>query len=438
MFKVLWKNNIKVLCKPFREQFTWTKSDRPKFNEALSFIDNSNDKVDYCIIYKIDRSTRWGFETYNDIKKKLMKDWVILRDIQWIIQEEKNILNIDWVNTDKYDWAKVNPWKYSEHLQVMFSEEERNSILQRMIGQQIREARSWFQVRQANFGFQNHKIISNEWKKKVIQIEHPEESAYIKQIFELKARWGLNDKQIVDKINQMWYKSRERNKWNSDKTKIIWKDWGNKLDVKTMQVYLSQVVYAWIKVEEWTWFKPIKAPYPWLISIDTFNKANKGKIKIVEQADWELNILYWKELESEQIKEIRLSYNPTYPYSKVLKCPICSWHLTASKSRSWNWTHYHYYQCWWKNWGKHKNYKINKDTANKQIIEFVNEIKPNNEIINWFTEILDLIWSERKSEIKQYDDIRKTNITDLKNKQTAIVSSLDNYLKYPKNPWSKE
>lgn len=426
------RNNIKVLCKPFREQFTWTKSERPKFNEALSFINNFNDKVDYCIIYKIDRSTRWWFEVYNDIKKKLIKYWVTLKDIQWIIQEEKNIIEIAWVNTDKYDWAKINPWKYSEHLQVMFSEEERNQILQRMIGQQIRNANNGYQVRQSNYWFKNKTIISNEWKKKVIQVEHPEESIFIKKIFELRAKWYLSDPQIVDEINSMWYKSRGKNKWNYDKTQIIWVKWCNKLNVKTMQVYLKSTIYAWVIIEEWTWFKPIKAQYKWLISIELFNKANRGKIHITENKDWGISVLYWDKKQEEPIIEKRLSFNPEYPYSKVLKCPICSWFLTPNRSKSWNGSYYYYYQCKWKNWIKHKNYKIDRWTANQKILEFIKDIKPRTNIINSFNDILDFVWKNKKSEIEKHNDLQKARIYELKQKQESIISSLDNFVSYPK------
>jgi DNA invertase Pin-like site-specific DNA recombinase len=51
------RNDYQVLA-VFSEQFTWTKDKRPKVEEALTFIKNSELKIEH-IVLKIDRG-RWG------------------------------------------------------------------------------------------------------------------------------------------------------------------------------------------------------------------------------------------------------------------------------------------------------------------------------------------------------------------------------------------
>jgi hypothetical protein len=67
--------------------------------------------------------------------------------------------------------------------------------------------------------------------------------------------------------------------------------------------------------------------YEGLVSIDTWNKANKGKIIIVEHNDKSVEIVYKnkKDIVETIIPTIekRKDYNNDYQYAKVLKCPTC-------------------------------------------------------------------------------------------------------------------
>lgn len=257
------RNNYQVMS-VFSEQFTWTKDKRPKIQEALEFIKNSELKISYIIVLKIDRISRWWITIHDSFKKQFKDLWVILKDVYWIIWEDKNVVNIEWVNTDKYNWAKSNTNQIAENMTVMMSENERNTILQRMLWQAIKNNKRGYKVRNSDYGFRNVKIMTPLWKK-TIQVEKPEESIFVKKMFELKARWDLSDLEIVDEINLMWFKSRKRDKWNSEKTEIIWVIWWIKLSTKQLQQIIKAPVYAWVILEEWTWNKPIKAPYDWLV-----------------------------------------------------------------------------------------------------------------------------------------------------------------------------
>ena len=426
------RNNYQVLW-VFSEQFTGTKDKRPKIEEALDFINNSELKIDYIIVLKIDRVSRWWIEIHNSFKKQFSDLWVILRDVYGMIGEEENVINIKWIDTNKYDWAKNNNKEMWENISVMMSENERTTILQRMLGQAIKNNSKWYKVRMSNYWFKLKKINTEFWKK-TIQIDNPEESIYIKKMFKLKARWDLNDKEIVEEINLMWFKSRKKDKWNNNKTKIIWQIGGLELNNEQLQRYIKSPIYAWIICEQWTWNKPLRAPYNWLVSIDLWNKANRWryKINIINNNNIEIEYYKWDtKLEESPIIQKPKNYNPDYPYWKVLKCPQCWWHLTAEKSRSKSWKYHHYYSCRWKKGIKHKNYSLRRDEVNNEIINIFSNLNFNKDALKLINLITERVYKIRKNEnIEKENNIHK-KIISLKAEQDIITKNITNLLPYP-------
>ena len=382
------KNKYQVMS-VFSEQFTWTKDKRPKIEEALEFINNSKLKIDYVIVLKIDRVSRWWIEIHNSFKKQFSDLWVNLKDVHWMIWKSENVVKIEWINTDKYDWATNNTRDITENITVMMSETERKTILQRMLWQAMRNNMKWYKVRNSDYWFKLKKVSTPYWVKK-IQIDYQEESIFIKKMFELKSRWDLSDKEITEELNLMWFKSRVRDKWNDDKTEVIWTIWWKKLNTEQLQRYIKSLVYAWIICEAWTWNKPLKAPYDGLVSIELWNKANrwKYKINILDEENIEINYYKWEtKLEEAPIIQKPKNYNPDYMFWKVLQCPECWWHMTAEKSKSKSWKYHHYYSCRWKKWVKHKNYSLRRDEINNEIVDLFAKLNFNKE---WL-DVIDII-----------------------------------------------
>lgn len=425
------RNDYQVLG-VFAEQFTWTKDKRPKVQEALEFIKNSELQIDHVIVLKIDRVSRWWILIHDSFKNQFKALWVTLKDTYWVIWEDKNVIEIEWINTDKYNWAKNNSNQIAENVTVMMSENERNTILQRLLWQAIKNNMRWYKVRNSEYWYKNQKIMTEFWKK-TIQIENPDESKYIKKMFELKQRWDLTDKEITDEINLMWYLSRKKVKWNKEKTEIIWNIWWIKLSVGQLQKYIKMPIYAWVICEEWTGNKPIKAPYNGLVSIETWNIANKWRIKINELSNDEIEIVHFdweKQLETPVIQKHR-NYNPEYPYWKFLKCPKCWGHLTAEKSRSKNWNYHHYYSCRGKKWEKHKNYYLRRDETNEYIVNLFSELKFDKNLIRLFNHISKEVFEDRKN--INIDDRKQVlqNIKELESKKDLILTNIQKFINYP-------
>lgn len=302
----------------------------------------------------------------------------------------------------------------------------------RLLWQAIKNNKRWYKVRNSEYWFKNARIMTDFWKK-TIQVDNPDESIYIKKMYELKVRWDLSDKEIVDEINLMWYKSRKKIKWNQEKTKPIWTIWGISLDVEQLRKYLKSTVYAWIICEEWTWNKHIKTAYEGLVSIDLWNKANRWKCKInfIDNDNIELEYYQWESKLESPIIQKHKNYNSEYPYWKVLKCPDCWWHLTAEKSRSRDWSYHHYYSCRWKKWVKHKNYWLRRDEVNENIVNLFRELKFNKELINLFEKISEIVYKERNIEYLDKNKLIIRNITELENKKKNITQNIQNIIHFP-------
>jgi hypothetical protein len=297
----------------------------------------------------------------------------------------------------------------------------------------MRNNMKWYKVRNSDFWFKLKKVATPYWVKK-IQIDYQEESIFIKKMFELKSRWDLNDKEITEELNLMWFKSRIRDKWNNEKTEVTWSIWWKKLNSEQLQRYIKSPVYAWIICEVWTWNKPIKAPYNWLISIELWNKANiwKYKINIIDEENIEIEHYKWEtKLQEAPIIQKPKNYNPDYMFWKVLKCPQCEWHLTAEKSKSKSWKYHHYYSCRWKKGIKHKNYSLRRDDINNEIVKVFSSIKFDNEIIELFNFISEKVYESRKNEGIEKNNYILNNIKELKEKEQFILSGVSKLINYP-------
>jgi len=205
------------------------------------------------------------------------------------------------------------------------------------------------------------------------------------------------------------------------------------MDVKYMQELIKNPIYAWILVTKWTWNKPIKAAYEWLVSIETWNKANRWKIKIIENEDSSISIEYKNKEEVDILPIVRKrnNYNSEYPYTKTLECPECWGILTWNNAKSRSWDIHKYYQCTWKKWVKHKNYSLRQKEVNKSIKELFTKCNINEDIIELFKIISEEVYKERKEELYNNKELYLEKIKWLKKSEIKIIENIDKVIDYP-------
>lgn len=415
----------------FREQFTGTSIQRPALNEALNFLKKQKKSIDFCIIHKLDRSTRWGLGDYYEIKKKLESSGTKLKDAYGVIQDDINVVNIENFDTNIYDWAKINPSEIAVSMTVLSAKQERSSILQRTIPQEIRNTQNGYISRPPHFGYQNHKICTPEGKLKTIYIPHPEESRWIIAMYELRAQGNMCDADIVNAINGMGFKTRSMKKWNKSKTAIIWDCGYNPLTIKLLQYYIKNPIYVGIICEKWTNYIPVRWKFQWLVSRELFNRANREKVTIVESKEWSITMLHGKEKNTEKVTIKRLHFNEEYPFSRVLRCPHCSGFLTPNKSRSGNGKHHYYYQCNGRNGNKHKNYTERRDEVNSTIISFLSHVSFNDTYMPKLLDAIDNLWNEKKHEIESKKHLNLDEVLRLEEAKQHITKNIEKFIEFP-------
>lgn len=315
-----------------------SKSQQP-MQEVVDYCKNPKNDVQQVIVKSIDRFTRGGSEFYTTLKNQLDDAEVSLVDIYGIIGGQK-VNTLEHLGVS-YKWSVYSPTKKSEILEAERAKDEVRDIQTRMIGAQIRYARMGYWVRRPIYGFDNVHIETRDGKRCILQ-PNDSEAPLVTKIFELRARGTLDDSQIVDRLNTLGFKTRERYvRDKADRTKITRTIGGDPLTLKTMWGMIENPVYAGINPEKWTQDRPVRCQFDGLVSIEIWNAANRGKFTIIEDEEG-IRILKRKTPEHLVNKGVK---NDDFPYKRIVMCPHCNMPLYGSSSRGRHGGYYPAYHC---------------------------------------------------------------------------------------------
>ena len=398
----LFSINRRIEIKKFFIFMDSAAKEQQPVQEAIDYAINPKNKIKYFIIKSIDRFTRAGSSPYDHLKSQLTNSGVKLIDLYGVIsdQEVNTLSHLDV----SYSWSVYSPSKKTELLEAERGKDEHRDILTRMIGSEIRYVRLGYRVRQAPFGFKNVKVETIHGKRNIL-VPHPEESVWIKKMFELKAEGILSDTEIIDQINLMGFKTRKFYIHSKeDRSKIIGFKGGVKLTGKYLYRFIEKPIYAGLICEKWTDYKPIKARFSGLVSIDMFNKANRGKYMIIEENDG------FKLLKDKDIKKaIKLSRENIYPYKRLVRCPICKENLYASASRGKLGKYYPAYHC-----SRRGHYfRVPMKVMNDTVINFLKLIWIKDDYANEFREKLLSDENKIKQIVKDEVSLAKNRIKEI-------------------------
>ena len=387
---------------------------RPVYEEHIQYIKDHPGEVGYYIIYQIDRFTREGNAAYEQMKAELAALGVVLIDAFGIIQEATNMQEMEELGFE-YEWSVESPSETAEALEAMRASKDRKNILQKTIPKQIKYTQRGFQVGCPDDGFINKRVqVGREIR--YIQAPDPDRAHYFKQILELRSEHRLTDKEIVDHINELGYRSKMRKKWNKKKTQIIGQTGGVKLTVKQMHKIIQRYSYAGVLCEKWTHHKPIKAYWDGLVSIETWNKANRGKVYLKEYPDGSLEVLY--DYKTEKPVFQRLRYNPEYPF-KCVTCPQCGSPLKASAPRG-RGGYYPQYHCA----RGHKSFSISRDQMDQTIGEFLTDVDYHPDYLKVVEEVLVRRLRQKQADIVQESKTLNERVAFLKSEQAGLLKTL--------------
>lgn len=291
--------------------------------KVLQDAKNLKPKPQYAFLKSVDRSTRSGALIYAQLKAMYIKEGIQIVDVYGIISTQ-SINTLEHHNIE-FEWSRYSPTYITELLEAERAHSEVRDILTRLIGSEIAYTRMGYWIGQAPPGYQIIKKMTEHGKRTMLTA-HQEEGNWFIRMFELAAD-GLSDQEVCDRVNDMGYKSRIRNKFDSqDKTKIIGHVGGLPLIPKQLQRFLRDPIYCGVMTHKWL-KKPMKSTqFAGLVSIDLFNRANKGKITVIIN-NGEVRIFKGK-VPSYLVKKNK--DNPLFPYKKYVLCPRCSKPLMGS------------------------------------------------------------------------------------------------------------
>lgn len=390
-----------------------SKEEQP-VQEAIDYCKSPKNDVQLFIIKSIDRFTRGGSYLYDHLKMQLQNHDVHLIDIYGIIGNQ-DVNTLEHLGI-QYNWSVYSPTKKSEILEAERAKDEMRDIMTRMIGAEIRYVRMGYRVREAPFGYVNEKVETSHGKRVILK-PHPEESLWIAKMFELRCQGTLNDHEIVDSVNKMGCKTRKRYKRNpNDRTKIIGIHGGNKLHIKQFWRYVQNPIYAGINVEKWTQDNLVKGKFDGIVSVDTFNKANRGKLTLSINGD-EVQLLK-KSLPAWQT--VKLINNPKFPYKRVVMCPECRKPLFGSASRGHLGKYYPAYHC-----NKRGHYfRVSSKELEESVEAFVRNLNFDQEYIDNLKEYIVTLWNSRVENKKADDSIINKKIQELKATAQAAADKI--------------
>lgn len=396
------KLGFRVL-KTYGGQHTATKEGDSFIDDVIEDIKKQpvNQRASHFIIKSIDRFCRAGTTEYFKLKKALEELNVKLLDVSGVIQPKINTLEHLGVS---FPWSIVSPSEKNEIMKAQDSKEEVSTILTRMIGAEVSLVQGGYKVRQENDGFTNKRVFI-ENKKKVIQIPDLKRAPFFVKMFEMSITH--TDQEVVDCVNAMGYKSKEQNRWSKSKDKIIGTRGGIRLDVKQLQKIRQRPIYCGINTEKWL-KTPIRTQYEGLVSIDTYNKANKGKVYIEEQKDG--NVVIHKDYNLHQLK--RMKENPLFPHKEVILCPMCevSKPMLGSSPKGKSGQGFPTYHCA----RNHKYFGISKVEFEKQLTNFVAKLKYKDErFFKVFESTLINKFREKEKELGEFSVQIGTTVIEL-------------------------
>ena len=397
----------------FKEPFSGRKNHRPVYDEMIEFIKRNPGKIDFLIVKMIDRLSRDGALQYELMKKELAELGVELVDVSGVIQPTQNALEHLGI---EYDWSRHSPSEIAETVMASYGKTEVRNILTRLIGREIELVREGYQIGPANDGFINKKIYV-DGKKKTIQTLDEKRAHFFKKMFEMRASGQYTDPQIVAKINAIGFRMKRIHKWDKSHTRIIGEKGGGPLIVKALQRYIQRPIYCGIICENWTKYQPVRAQFDGLIDIETFNKANRGKVYITEEGG-KFQILY--DYKPEKIKKQVRKYNQTYPYKNVIMCPRCGKPFMGSASKGKRGIYYPAYHCS----RKHKYLRIPKQKFEENVAKSIKSVYFNESFLNKLEKTLIRVWRKRQKELLKENVLMNNNVAELTIEKEKILGRL--------------
>ncbi len=390
-----------------------SKAEQP-MQQAINYCKDPRNDVQLFIIKSIDRFTRGGATPYDQLKMQLERYGVKLVDLYGVISSNK-------VNTMehlglKYRWSEYSPSQKMEFLEAERAKDELRDIMSRMIGAEVRYTRMGYWMRRTPYGYSNVRIDTDNGRRYILE-RKDSEAPFVEKMFELRLRGNLSDTEIVDEINRLGYKSRQYNRRVKHGDTTTTKRVGaNKLTLKRFWIYIQNPVYAGIICEKWTNYQPIKGKFKGLVSYETFNEANRGKLTIIESD----GVIMLSKQVTPDFQLRKGSHHEEYPYRRIVMCSNCRQPLYGSAPRGQGGKYYPGYHC-----NKRGHYfRVPQAVLEAKVDNFTQALIFAPDHIGEVIAAVKTVWEQRQQVVNQEESTIDVRIEGLQAQTLAMVDKL--------------
>jgi site-specific DNA recombinase len=400
----------------FQEPYSGSNLSRPVYKEILELIKKQNKnevKIKYLIFWDFDRLTRGGTEDYEQIWRDVSKYGVRLKDTTDIIQEDVDLMD-EFGFDFTYKWAFGRKSEDQERQKAEDARKQKRKIIQTLILPEIRLTIDGYHIGRPDEGYVNKQIFVDN-KKKCIQSPDPERFQFIVDAFKMRAEGLLSDEEICEVFNNKGYKTPLMRRWDKTKQNVTGTLGGNPMTIKHLQKIIKRTTYCGVICEKWTKYQPVKAKYAGLVSIDLFNKANRGKVHIEEIGGNQIILDRNVSVHSKRRKK----YNPQFPIKGILMCDVCKKPFKASASKSKNKKYYGAYHCE----RGHKRVSYSQKEAEEGFYNYINKLEFSDDFLSILERVLIFKFRKKEGELAQKSSEANSNVAELEMQKSNLIKS---------------
>ena len=379
-------------------------------------IDPKND-IDVVLVKSIDRFTRGGSTAYDLLKRQLDPYGIDLEDIYGVISNIR-VNTLDHLGME-YKWSVHAPSRKTELLEAERAKDEVRDILTRMIGSEIRYTQLGYWQRGAPYGYVTDRIETVNGKRAVL-LPQTEQAPIIRKMYDMRASGLYSDDQIAEEMNRLGYCTpikviRDK----IDRTKIVKRSGGKKMTGKLLRVYVAKTIYAGVNSEKWTGDAPVQCKFDGLVSVELWNKANRGKISIAPNANDPDHPIVKRAPKQEKFAKKNV-FNEEFPYRKLVLCPECGNALLGSASRGKSGKYYPAYHC-----SHHGHYfRVPKGEFDDKINKFIERIIVDPARLDEVLKAVQTVWEQRQVRVQDEGELRDKKRKELEAQMRVIVDKM--------------
>lgn len=186
-----------------------------------------------------------------------------------------------------------------------------------------------------------------------------------------------------------------------------------------MQRIIQRPSYCGVFCEKWTNYRPLKAKWNGLVSIEIFNKANRGKVYIKPLGGNKLDILYNQNYQ--RIINKRNNFRQDYPFKNVILCDECKLPLHASASTGKSGRKFPSYHCS----RNHKRISVPKKELEEKYQEYLSRIRFDDSFVSTLEKVVFQKYRQEEGDVADKSNFLSKKVIELKEQKQMKLRAIE-------------